>query len=525
MRNIAALIFGATLLGGIGQAQAAPAPGADLGEVSFPNSCAAAAQAPFLRGLALLHDFEYEDSAAAFLAAQHADPGCAIAYWGQAMTFNHTVWMEQDAAGGRKALAGLAATPALRAAKAKTPREAAYVHAVETLYGTGNKNARDVTYAAEMAALHARFPDDVDATAFTALALLGTAHHGRDIPTYMKAAAMLEEVFPSHQHHPGVLHYLIHSYDDPAHAPLGMRAARLYGSIASGAPHAVHMTSHIFLALGLWDGVIAANDAAIKAVNAKDPGGPPYACGHYPEWLVYGYLQERRFTEANAAIGRCRTMALSKLAKQPQKAFPGRSSVISYAGMQARAFIEEGAYRPESNIPLNDGAFIEARFYNAYTAVLASASDPQRLHAASAELHKNFALLQNQPPGDDADGLQQEIQFWTVMVEEAGALELAAGGNPNAAIASLRLAAEHEISIPTEFGPPAVPKPPFELLGDILLKTGKPQDAAGAYQAALVRAPGRTLSLQGLGAAQAKLGAVDGLANTERLLHQYVRQD
>ncbi len=169
--------------------------------------------------------------------------------------------------------------------------------------------------------------------------------------------------------------------------------------------------------------------------------------------------------------------------------------------MAARAFIEEGAYRPETNLPF-DGAFIEARFYNAYTAVLASASDAQRLHAAIAELHKTFTLLQNQPPGDDADGLQQEIQFWTVMVEEAGALELAAGGNLNAAIASLRLAAEHEIAIPTEFGPPAVPKPPFELLGDILVKSGKAQDAAEAYQAALVRAPGRTLSLQGLLAAQ-----------------------
>ena len=501
MKNIAALIFGATLLAGVCDARGAPAPDANLGDVSFANSCSAQAQAPFLRGLALLHDFEYEDSAAAFVAAQHADPDCAIAYWGQAMTFNHTVWMEQDAAGGRRALAGLAATPALRAAKAKTPREAAYLHAVDILYGAGSKNARDVAYAADMEALHARFPDDVDATAFTALALLGTAHHGRDIPTYMKAAAMLEEVFPSHQHHPGVLHYLIHSYDDPAHAPLGMRAARLYGSIASGAPHAVHMTSHIFLALGLWDGVIAANDAAIKAVNAKDPGGPPYACGHYPEWLVYGYLQERRFAEADAAIGRCRTMALSKLGKRPQPAFPGRSPVISYSGMAARAFIEEGAYRPETNLPF-DGAFIEARFYNAYTAVLASASDAQRLHAAIAELHKTFTLLQNQPPGDDADGLQQEIQFWTVMVEEAGALELAAGGNLNAAIASLRLAAEHEIAIPTEFGPPAVPKPPFELLGDILVKSGKAQDAAEAYQAALVRAPGRTLSLQGLLAAQ-----------------------
>src|SRR4029079_3062127 len=127
-----------------------------------------------------------------------------------------------------------------------------------------------------------------------ALSLLGTAHHGRDFAIYMRAAAVLEEYFPEHPHHPGVLHYLIHCYDDSVHAPLGVRAARLYGAVAPDAGHALHMTSHIFVALGQWDDVIAANARAMAVVNAqrKAAGRGELRCGHYPSWLVYGDLQQ-----------------------------------------------------------------------------------------------------------------------------------------------------------------------------------------------------------------------------------------
>src|SRR5207253_10695653 len=241
----------------------------DVGEVSFANSGAPAAQEPFRRGLALLHNFEYPYAAEAFRKAQELDPSFAMAYWGEAMTYTHPVWMQQNADAARAALQRLGATPAERAAKAPTERERAYLAALDVLYGEGTKEERDFRYADAMAALHARFPDDVDATAFYALALLGTAHEGRDYATYMRAAALLEEVFPSHLHHPGVLHYLIHSYDDPIHAPLGMRAARLYGPVAPNAGHALHMTSHIFLAMGMWEDVVAANRRAIDVVNQQ----------------------------------------------------------------------------------------------------------------------------------------------------------------------------------------------------------------------------------------------------------------
>src|SRR5207244_2927213 len=175
----------------------------------------------------------------------------------------------------------------------------------------GSKDERDFKYADAMAALHQRYPDDVDATAFYALALLGTSHNGRDTATYMRAAALLEDVFPAHQHHPGVLHYLIHSYDDPVHAPLGMRAARLYGAVAPDADHALHMTSHIFIAMGMWDEVIDANVRAIAIVNARRAANGKQAahCGHYPTWLHYALLQKHRVEEAGKMVAECRADA------------------------------------------------------------------------------------------------------------------------------------------------------------------------------------------------------------------------
>src|SRR5579863_10436943 len=212
----------------------------EYGHVAFANSGAAAAQADFLEGLALLHDFEYASAAAAFRRAESADPEFAMAYWGEAMTFNHPVWMQQDLNSARAALNRLAPSSATRRSKARTDREKAYLDAIEILYGEGMKEDRDLRYEDAMAALHARYPDDVDAAAFYALSILGSAHAGRDVATYMRSAAVLEEAWINHREHPGLVHYLIHSYDDPAHAPLGLRAARLYAKIAPDAGHAQH---------------------------------------------------------------------------------------------------------------------------------------------------------------------------------------------------------------------------------------------------------------------------------------------
>ena len=247
---------------------ASPSPArAQVGRVAFPNSGSPAAQASFLAGLAQLHNFEYASAAELFRTAQQIDVGFALAYWGEAMTYNHAVWMEQDLGAARRVLDRLGPTSEARVAKGATARERGYLQAIEQLYGAGTKPARDIAYAAAMAEMHRSYPDDPDAAAFYALALLGTAHNGRDLAISMRAAAILEPVFHDHPDHPGAAHYLIHCYDDPIHAPLGLRAARVYATIAPSAGHAQHMTSHIFLALGMWDEVVAANEAGVRVVD------------------------------------------------------------------------------------------------------------------------------------------------------------------------------------------------------------------------------------------------------------------
>ncbi len=233
-----------------------------------------------------------------------------------------------DLVAARAALAKLGPTPQARAAKAGSERERAYLAAIETLYGEGTKDDRDLRYEAAMAGLHTKYPDDVDAAAFHALAILGTAHAGRDFAAYMRAAAILEEIFPGNRQHPGVLHYLIHCYDDPVHAPLGLRAARLYGAVAPDAGHALHMTTHIFLAMGMWDDVTRVNRQAIAVVNAqrKAAGRGEVFCGHYASWLVYGDLQQRNFDEARRYIDGCRGEALIELqGSVPASADPDNS--------------------------------------------------------------------------------------------------------------------------------------------------------------------------------------------------------
>src|SRR3954469_358868 len=191
-----------------------------------------------------------------------------------------------------------------------------------------------------MTQLHLKYAGDVDAAAFHALALLGTAHEGRDFSIYMRSAAILEPLFPSHPNHPGIAHYLIHSYDDPVHAPLGLRAARAYSKIAPSAAHAQHMCSHIFVAMGMWDDVVTANEAAIKVVNEMrgHHGRGPAFCGHIAEWLEYGYLQQGRVAEAKKLVAGCHEAAMKMVpvsAEQPAP-YPDISPATSFAAMRSR---------------------------------------------------------------------------------------------------------------------------------------------------------------------------------------------
>src|SRR5256884_722562 len=274
-----------------------------LGTIDFPTSGPPAAQNAFIRGVLLLHSFEYQDAARAFREAQRIDPGFALAYWGEALTYTHPLWDEQDVNAARASLLRLGPTSEARRAKAPTPRERAYLDAVEILYGDGPKARRDTAYSRAMERLVARFPTAREAQVFYAASLLGLGQGVRNVPTYMRAAAIVGRVFRDNPDHPGAAHLLIHCYDDPIHAPLGLAAARAYSKIAPDAAHAQHMTTHIFLALGMWDEVVSQNEIA----SGRDSSA--WTPHHYTWWLGYGYLEQGRYGDALRHLERMRRNA------------------------------------------------------------------------------------------------------------------------------------------------------------------------------------------------------------------------
>jgi len=476
--------------------------GNNLGELSFPNSGKTAAQAPFLRGVKLLHNFQYEDAIEAFQQAQKADPDFALAYWGEAMAHNYTLWAEQHTDQARAILARLGPTPEARAAKAKTVREKMWLGAVEALYGFGTKFQRDEAYADCMDALFAAYPDDLEARSFDALATMGRSHGSRDVANYMKAAAMLEEVFPTHLHHPGVVHYLIHANDDPTHAPLGLRAARIYDKIAPDSAHAQHMTSHIFLAMGMWPETEQANvhAAAVQDAAMAAHHMPPGACGHGHIWLVYARLQEGKDVSRDIDACLAQAQAVTRELKDLPAVGSPEGGFGSWADMAVRTGIETGKWPKWIELP--SGKFAWARFTEDYGRVLASRHDAAAAQSALDALKGDREVVaanwKKEFPDDDTS-----LPWVDRAMAQGEAVVVLTQGRSNDGILLLRQAAEAEAALPLPFGPPALLKPSYELLGDELLALGRKREAADAYRAALSAAPNRRLSVLGLKAATA----------------------
>jgi tetratricopeptide (TPR) repeat protein len=460
-----------------------------LGTIAFPNSGPKAAQAPFIRGVLLLHSFEYDDAAAAFREAQHLAPGFALAYWGEAMTRTHPVWNEQDVDSARAALARLAPTPAARIARGRTPRERGYLEAVEILYGEGSKPRRDTLYSASMGRLAAAYPSDLEARAFYALSLLGLSQGTRNVPTYMRAGALAEEVLRRNPDHPGAAHYVIHAFDDPAHAPLGLPAARAYSRIAPGAAHARHMTSHIFLALGMWDETV---DANIAALGPNRPGWTP---NHVSAWLDYAYLQQGRTAEARRLLETVR----GNLGTPPRQY--ARLYVLT---MRAHYLVASERWADSSRGWVVDTTGIGpvSQAMDGFALGYAALRRGDRT-TADAERRRLGVLAARPPAPDDDDGNPQVV---TILETELRAALLAADGNADEAVALLRQAAAVEDTMAVAFGPPDVVKPSHELLGEVLLAQGKAAAAQQEFVRALALAPRRTLSLLGLARAATAAG-------------------
>lgn len=479
-----------------------------LGKISFPNSGAPQAQADFMEGVLFLHNFEYEDAARAFRRAQQADPNFALAYWGEAMTYNHTVWMQQDRKAALKVLRLLGSTPEERAAKAPTPREKAYLRAVEILFGATpqtqklSKEQRDFRYRDEMRRLHETYPKDDEARVFYGLSILGTAHHGRDFATYMKAAAVLMPVWERNRMHPGAAHYLIHSFDDPIHAPLGLPMARAYSKIAPAAAHAQHMTSHIFVALGLWDDVVKANETARDVQNKRlrELGRLPHVCGHYTYWLEYGYLQQGRFDAAAKVLDAC----YRRLGKQSS-----RSERWYFSRMRARYVLDTGDWTAAERYaaPAELAAGLDASYH--FTTAFAAAKQGN-WEAARAGL----AALRQAKKAADSDGAKRAL----ILEREIEALLDLHTGNATRAVKALREAVNMEKALPLEFGPPNIVKPASELLGEVALQLNQPSQAVTAFTYQLKRTPRRTASLLGLARSAKAAGNRAGAADAYRRL-------
>ncbi|MGH9336476.1 MAG: hypothetical protein ACRD21_22290, partial [Vicinamibacteria bacterium] len=358
----------------------------NLGAIDFPNSGSKEAQESFLRGVAALHSFWYEEATEAFQHAQKIDPDFALAYWGEAMSYNHPLWSEQDIASARGALRRLGETKRERLEKAPTERERLYMEAIEELYGEGDKLARDLAHEKAMDRLSERFPEDDEAAAFHALSLLGTVRPGeKGFSRQMKSGAIALELFQEHPNHPGAAHYVIHSFDDPEHAPIALPAADRYAEIAPEAHHALHMPSHIFLQHGMWDRVAKSNqasyDASAKWVSRKNLSIDKRDY-HSLQWRAYANLQRGIYTDSIEAI---RIVGDAAKEVQSQRLERIRTS------MQATHMIETGRYE---NLPLPEGEPDTGRYSSTANLVLAigmgaaQAKDAAKTEAAASLIGK-----------------------------------------------------------------------------------------------------------------------------------------
>jgi tetratricopeptide (TPR) repeat protein len=462
-----------------------------LGTVHFAISCDASVQKSFERGVALLHSFWYEEAEKEFVDIAQDDPHCAMAHWGVAMSLWHQLWNEPDA----KVIArGL--SEAKRAHKLKsTPREQAYIAAIAAFYSHSNKlkhAARAKAYSEEMKKVYESYPDDHEAAAFYALSLLAsdeTMEHRKE------AAAILENLFVIEPDHPGVPHYLIHAYDTPQLAELGIPAARRYAQIAPAAPHALHMPSHIFARVGLWQDDINSNLASVAATRktaAMGMGGEGHQF-HAMDFLVYAYLQSGREDEAVKVIEEVKAMPMI----HDMYGVGVDMRVFAQTHFEASYALELHDWQKAAALDPVPGADPE---YNAVTYLAKAVGAARSGQIADAQKYieqvRTFAkTLRETKKGDEADFLDRQVGEPQAWVDHAQ-------GKDDDAIKLLRAVAEKEKDGFSESGY----LPAEEMLGDLLLEIKRPQEALAEYQSDLKLNPNRFNGLYGAARAAEEAG-------------------
>jgi len=503
--------------------------GEKLGTVEFPVSCAPAAAVKFTRAVALLHSFAYEEADHAFQDVFAADPRCAMAHWGVAMTLFHPIWAAANptAAPSAAELArGQAEIATAKTLAPPTPRERDYIAAVEAFYeGADHLDhaTRMQAFARGMDQVRARNPKDREAAIFYALALLGTASPtDKTYAVQKEAAAVLNAILPSAPDHPGIAHYVIHSFDYPPLAELALPAARAYAKIAPSAPHALHMPSHIFTRLGLWDESIAGNLASAEAARGQvqryHPGATAFDELHALDYLEYAYLQAGRDAEAAEVLARVRRVDALDDANF--------AAAYALAAVPARHALERGDWAEAAGLTVAPASFPWARFPHAEAIVefaralgAARAGDLPRSRAALDRIQQLRGVLAS-----------RKDAYWAAQVDilhgQAAAALAEAQGKRDEAVQLLRAAADLEDASDKSPVTPGQVLPAREMLADLLLDGGDAAGALAAYDGVLALAPGRYRSLAGAArAAEAAGDAARARAYAARLVAQCARAD
>ncbi|QDA62006.1 tetratricopeptide repeat protein [Hymenobacter jejuensis] len=474
-----------------------------FGTLNFATSCPSETQADFNLALKLLHSFEYEEAEKVFAQIIHARPDCAMAYWGVAMSNFHPLWSppsEAELQKGAKAIALAQSLPR------KSPKEAAYLEAIGAFYqgwNTESHAARCLAFEKAMEQLSARFPDDQEAAILHALALTAAADPSDTTFTKQKkAGAILTALYPKAPNHPGIIHYLIHAYDSPALAKLALPAARKYAAVAPSSAHALHMPSHIFTRLGLWDECLKSNLESVASAQcyAEATG----IKGHWDEelhgmdYLMYAYLQK-----GDNALAKRQWDYLNTI----REVHPANFKVAyAFAAIPSRYVLENKQWREAAALPSPQANFNWEEFpwQNAivhFTRLLGDVHTDQ-LQAANTELQELKRLQARLTQQKDTYKAQQvQIQITTgeawIRLKE---------GRQNDAVRLMTLAANLEDHTEKHPVTPGEVLPARELLGDMLMQVQQPTQALVAYEASLKRHPNRLNSLYGAGSAAEKAG-------------------
>jgi hypothetical protein len=478
-------------------------PPEQLGRVDFANSCSADVQPAFERAVALLHSFWFQEGARAFRDVLARDPQCAIATWGIASVTIGNTFSSGPAA--ERAQVALDAIAQGRALGAKTERERLYIEAVAAYwdhFADRPQRARMKSLSDAFQALAAKFPEDDETQIFSALYLTATqAPTDKSFSAALKAAAILERQFVKHPDHPGVAHYLIHSYDYPAIAEKGVAAAMCYADIAPSAPHALHMPSHIFTRVGAWQQSVDTNRRSVAAATAQHE---PTSTLHAMDYMVYADLQMAQDADAKRIVAAAQAVTGADPA--------ANATFYALAAIPARYAVERGAWQEAAKLepPANRFAYTMAMTYFARALGEAHGGDIAGAEKDAAELAR---IVGEEKAANDS--------YWATEVEVqrlgAAAWTEFAKGEREAGLKDMRAAADLEDTSEKNAVTPGRLIPARELLGDMLLAAGRPRDALAEYEASQTRDPKRFRSLYAAGQAAAQSG------NAEKARYHYGR--